>query len=290
MSTPQTPPSENGEALEPVVRVRGLNHVFGEADRRQQVLYDVEFDLHPGELVILTGPSGCGKTTLLTLTGGLRTIQKGQVRVLGHDLHKLDQDGRRTVRPEIGFIFQSHNLLDALTAAQNVSLPLDLKSYTPHSLYAHAVYLLETFEPGSASRAGLDGLPRQTRQLATALAVGLLKHLEVDDRAEHKPAQLSGGQKQRVAIARAIINHPRLILADEPTAALDKDASRIVLDVLRKLTRHGTAGMLVTHDPRVIERADRVLTLKDGRIVSNTPVNETVNYSDSSPIPWAGEE
>lgn len=245
-----------------VVAVDHLNHSFGEGDLRRQVLFDVGLEVRAGEMVMLTGPSGCGKTTLLTLVGGLRSVQDGSVRVLGRELFGLGEAGQIAVRRDIGFIFQSHNLIDALTAAENVTLALDLKSYTPESLAEHARGLLASLNGDGFP----SGVPRRTGAVTRALASGLLTHLQLHDRLHHKPQQLSVGQKQRVAIARALINGPRLVLADEPTAALDKESAELVLDVLRKFTRSGAAVLLVTHDPKVMERGDRVVSLKDGRV------------------------
>jgi putative ABC transport system ATP-binding protein len=249
-----------------VVAINRLNHAFGQGDLRRQVLFDVDLEVKAGELVILTGPSGCGKTTLLTLAGGLRSVQEGSLRVLGRELFGQGEPGLMAVRRDIGFIFQSHNLLDALTAAENVTLALDLKSYTAESLAGHARQLLGGLDEGTNGDGFLNGVPRRIGAVTQALASGLLTHLQLRDRLHHKPGQLSVGQKQRVAIARALVNGPRLILADEPTAALDKESGAIVLDLLRKFTRAGAAALLVTHDPKVMERGDRVVSLKDGRV------------------------
>jgi putative ABC transport system ATP-binding protein len=249
-----------------VVGINRLSHAFGEGDLRRQVLYDIDLEIKAGELVILTGPSGSGKTTLLTLVGGLRSVQEGRVQVLGRELFGLGEPGLMAVRRDIGFIFQAHNLLEALTAAENVTLALDLKSYTAESLSDHALELLGAFDEGGNGKGVLAGVPRRLGAVTQALASGLLTHFRLQDRLHHKPHQLSVGQKQRVAIARALINRPRLILADEPTAALDKEAGGIVLDLLRKFTRAGAAVLLVTHDPKVMDRGDRVVTMKDGRV------------------------
>jgi putative ABC transport system ATP-binding protein len=260
----------------PVVHMRGLNHSFGIGDVSQPVLFDLELDIQPGELVILTGPSGCGKTTLLTLIGGLRSVQDGELVVLGRPMRGLDKAGLIAARRDIGFIFQAHNLLDALTAAENVSLPLTLKDYTPDELHAHAGRLLRVVRGNADGPDPLAGVPKQTAAVARALAVGILARLDLGDRTGYKPGQLSGGQKQRVAIARALGNHPRLILADEPTAALDKGSSGIVIDVLKKLTLAGTTILVVTHDNRIMDKGDRVIAMKDGRIESNVLVDETI--------------
>jgi putative ABC transport system ATP-binding protein len=265
--------AEAAPAAEAAVWVRGLNHRFGAGDVQQQVLFDIHLEVRPGELVILTGPSGCGKTTLLTLIGALRSVQEGSLRVLGREMRGLDKKGLISARRDIGFIFQAHNLLEPLTAAQNVSMPLALKDYAGDGLYEHATRLLGIVHED----AGPDGgVPRPPEGAARALVTGLLTHLKLGERVHHKPNQLSGGQKQRVAIARALINHPRLILADEPTAALDKDSSEIVIGLLRRLTRGGSTILVVTHDHRIMDRGDRVVAMKDGRVVSDILVDETV--------------
>ncbi len=232
-------------AAEPAVQIAGLNHYFGEGDGRRQALFDINLTLLPGEVVIMTGPSGSGKTTLLVLTGALRTAQEGTLRVLGHDLRKLSPAGLVDVRRNIGFIFQFHNLFESLSAQENVRMALELH----------------------------PGTDRQRREKATAM----LAALGLGERVHYSPANLSGGQKQRVAIARALVNQPRLILADEPTAALDKESGRVVVDLLRAHAKdHGGTIILVTHDNRILDIADRIITLVDGRIVSAVAVKESV--------------
>jgi putative ABC transport system ATP-binding protein len=276
MSTTRTSaPTPNGMPLgEPAVSIRGLNHHFGQGDLAQQVLFDIDLEIYPGELVILTGPSGCGKTTLLTLTGALRSVQEGSLQVLGREMRGLNKKGLIEARRRIGFIFQAHNLLDALTAADNVSLSLDLKNYSTDRLRDHVARVLGILQ--GDSEGDLDGVPRGRVAVARFLATRLLAHLDLHQREDHKPNQLSGGQKQRVAIARAVCNLPGLILADEPTAALDKGSSAIVIDLLKKLTHHGATILVVTHDNRIMDRGDRVVTMKDGRVQSNVLVDETV--------------
>jgi putative ABC transport system ATP-binding protein len=276
MSTP--PPDE------PVVLVRGLSHVYGGGEIQQKALNNVNLNVGRGELVILTGPSGCGKTTLLTLVGGLRSVQQGSLQVLGQEMRGLGPQGLVQARRSVGFIFQAHNLLDPLTAAQNVGMPLSLKDYTEDSLHEHATSLLRIVREGSADEAnavvGANGdslaVPRQPRAAALNLVTGLLTRLGLAEHIHKKPNQLSGGQKQRVAVARALINHPRLILADEPTAALDKVSSGIVIDLLKKLTRAGTTVLVVTHDTRIMDAGDRIVAMKEAQIVSDIPVDETV--------------
>lgn len=224
--------------MEPAIRVRNLNHFFGGDALRRQVLFDISVDVLPGEIVINTGPSGSGKTTLLTLVCGLRSVQQGSVRTLGIELGGASQAVLMGVRRRIGFIFQAHNLLGALTARQNVEMGL-------------------THDPA------VDARERRRRADAMLEAVGLA------DRRDHLPRQLSGGQRQRVAIARALVRRPQIVLADEPTAALDKASGREVVDLLRALAREQSCAiLLVTHDHRILDIAERILTLEDGRLSS----------------------
>ena len=224
--------------MNPCISVRHVNHSFGSELLRKQILFDICTDVHPGEIVIAMGPSGSGKTTLLTLMGALRSVQEGSLTTLGHELNGADSRIRMEVRKNIGFIFQAHNLLDSLTAAQNVQMRLQLESSV------------------SADEA-------RGRSVEMLAAVGL------GERVDHLPRQLSGGQKQRVAIARALVSRPKVLLADEPTAALDKTSGREVVDILHKLAKQqNCAILLVTHDNRILDIADRIITLEDGRLVS----------------------
>jgi putative ABC transport system ATP-binding protein len=226
----------------PPVRVRDVNHFFGSGALRKQTLFDVSLESDAGEIVILTGPSGSGKTTLLTLVGALRQAQQGSVSILGRELRGARNRTLVEVRREIGFIFQLHNLIESLSAVQNVEMVLALH----------------------------DGPSRERRRRATSMleAVGLGDHLD------QRPESLSGGQKQRVAIARALVNEPRLILADEPTASLDRKSGREVVDLIQRLAREqGVSVVLVTHDNRILDIADRIVHLEDGRI---TPFGDAV--------------
>lgn len=260
----------------PAVRIRGLNHTFGTGEVSQQVLFNIDLDVQPGELVILTGASGCGKTTLLTLIGALRSVQDGSVQVLGRELKGLGKKELVATRRNIGFIFQAHNLLEALTAAENVNMAINLHGYSQEQLHQHAEQLLRVLQDGEATADPLAGVPQTRTGLVQALAFGLLQKLDLGHRIHYKPQGLSGGQKQRVAIARALVNQPRLILADEPTAALDKNSGEIVVTLLKRLAAAGSAIMVVTHDNRIIDRGDRVVNMKEGRIASDIQVDSTV--------------
>ncbi len=230
---------------EPMIQIRGLNHWFGSGETRKQGLVENNLTLMPGEMVVMTGPSGSGKTTILTLIGALRTIQEGSVRVMGHELFGLSPGELTGVRKNIGFIFQAHNLFDSLTAFQNVRMAMELKKY---------------------SRADMEKLP-----------VAILTRLGLGARVYYKPNQLSGGQRQRVAIARALVNRPKVVLADEPTAALDKVSGREVVEMLKELCQQeGCTTLLVTHDSRILDVADRIVNMVDGRIASEILVEETV--------------
>jgi putative ABC transport system ATP-binding protein len=239
--------ASNGK--EPAVCVRGVSHDFGDAENRKRVLSDNNLDLLPGEIIIMTGPSGSGKTTLLTLIGALRSVQEGTIRVLSRELSTLRPNELVEVRRGIGFIFQAHNLFDSLTARENVNMAIELSR--------------------------IDAAERDRRAAAILERVGLAQRLD------HKPHALSGGQRQRVAVARALVNRPKLILADEPTAALDKDSGRHVVNILRQLAHEEQATILiVTHDPRILDVADRIINLVDGRIVSDVAVTEAVRYAE----------
>jgi putative ABC transport system ATP-binding protein len=237
-----------------IVEARGLNHWFGIAEARKQALFDISLTLERGSFTALMGPSGSGKTTLLTLIGCLRAVQEGSVRLMGHELHGATEADLIALRQRLGFIFQAHNLHESLTAIQNVIMGVQVRPGVP------------------------DSLARQ----AAARALGLVG---LSDRLDYRPANLSGGQKQRVAVARALAGNPAMILADEPTAALDKDSAADVIDLLKRLgTARGTTTLLVTHDSRILDRADRILTLEDGRIVSSDtgPIGKLTERDTSS--------
>ncbi len=224
---------------QPVVNITNLDHTFGEGELRKQVLFDISLRLNPGEVVILMGPSGCGKTTLLTLMGGLRSVQAGSVRILGQELNGAGKGKMVRIRRNIGYIFQAHNLLRSLTARQNVQMSLDLHpELSKKQILQQSTEILE--------------------------AVGLKEHIN------YYPSSLSGGQKQRVAIARALVSHPKLVLADEPTAALDSKTGRAVVELMQSLAKQqGCTILMVTHDHRILDVADRIVEMEDGRMVKD---------------------
>jgi putative ABC transport system ATP-binding protein len=223
-------------AMASAIVIEGFNHHFGRGAVRRQVLFDVALEVAVGEIVLLTGPSGSGKTTLLTLIGGLRAAQGGRLRVLGRELVGASPLQLTLARREHGYIFQAHNLHRSLTATQNVRMALEMR--------------------GTLGDAEMD---RRARRMLES--VGLGDHLDV------KPGQLSGGQKQRVAVARALVGEPPLLLADEPTAALDSHSGREVVLLMQRLAREqGCTILLVTHDSRILDIADRTLSLEDGRL------------------------
>lgn len=223
----------------PVISSQNLNHYFGEGDLRKQALFDVNLDIHAGEIIIMTGPSGSGKTTLLTLMGGLRSAQEGSLKILNQEIRGADKNSLMQIRRNIGYIFQAHNLMTFLTARQNVRMSLELHD-----------------EDGTAD---LDG-----KASAMLEAVGL------GHRLEYYPDSLSGGQKQRVAIARALVSQPKIVLADEPTAALDKKSGREVVELMQTLAKQkGCTILLITHDNRILDIADRIVYMEDGKLVPN---------------------
>ncbi|MFN5851471.1 MAG: ATP-binding cassette domain-containing protein [Pirellulaceae bacterium] len=242
------PRAELGESS--TVTIRQLQHFFGEAELRKQVLFDIDLEIFGGEILIMTGPSGSGKTTLLTLIGALRQVQEGQLWVMGSGLHQFSDPQRVALRQKIGFIFQSHNLFESLTALQNVRMALELVE------------------------------PQMTGSARSARAKEMLQAVGLADRANHLPRQLSGGQKQRVAIARGLVHRPPLVLADEPTAALDEKSGRLIVELLRRQAKEsGATILMVTHDNRILDVADRMINLVDGRIRSDVLVQESTRIA-----------
>ncbi|MCI0378843.1 MAG: ABC transporter ATP-binding protein [Gemmataceae bacterium] len=218
------------------VRCRGVTKRFGSADSGTWALRGVDLDVPPGQMTLLVGPSGCGKTTLISIVAGLLDPTAGDVWVLGKEFRQLG--GRRLVQfrgDNIGFVFQQYNLLPALTALENAAVPLFIA-----------------------------GRPRRE---ALAKTADVMKAVGLGDKLHSLPSQLSGGQQQRVTIARALVHEPRLLVCDEPTAALDADSGRTVMELLRRVAvQPGRAVIVVTHDSRVFSFGDAIVHMNDGRI------------------------
>jgi putative ABC transport system ATP-binding protein len=222
------------------VSVRDLTYRYSGEQSDLPVLNSVSLDISIGELVILTGASGSGKTTLLTLLGGLRTGATGSLEVLGKNITSGCKNELSELRKQVGFIFQSHNLLPYLTAAENIRVGLEIHDHWRQN--------------------GLAAIESR--------CVELLDLLELSARSRFKPKDLSLGQKQRISIARAIANDPRLILADEPTASLDKDSAQIAINILRQRADSlQCAVIVVTHDNKILDFADRIIHLENGSIL-----------------------
>lgn len=221
------------------IGLSGVNHYFGSGEARKQAIFDINLEIEPGKLTILMGPSGSGKTTLLTLMGCLREVQEGSVILLGSELMGAPEAELVLLRRKLGFIFQAHNLHESLTATQNVLMGLQVHG------------------KGDAAK-------------QHEAATHMLSLLGLEDRLNYLPGSLSGGQKQRVAVARALVSNPKVIFADEPTAALDKTSGRTVVEMLKNLGQmRGTTTLMVTHDNRILELADRIITMEEGRVVSD---------------------
>ncbi len=224
-----------------VILIQGLNHYFGTGALRKQVLAGIDLTIDRGEIILMTGPSGSGKTTLLTLMGGLRSGQEGQLQILGQELRGANDRKRMMVRRQIGYIFQAHNLHNSLTALQNVRMGLEVHSH-------------------------ISVAEMKERSAQMLMQVGLA------DRINYYPSDLSGGQKQRVAIARALVSRPKIILADEPTAALDSKSGREVVELMQQLAKEqGCTILMVTHDNRILDIADRIIHMEDGQL--QTPIS-----------------
>jgi putative ABC transport system ATP-binding protein len=223
-------------ATDTAVRCQAVTKEFGSGDAKVQALSGIDVEIPPGELALLVGPSGCGKTTLISIIAGLLDATAGTVEVLGEDLGAMRGSQKVRFRGDnIGFVFQQYNLLPALTAAENAAVPLLI--------------------------AGWD------RRKAVAKATEMLEQVGLAARLKALPNQLSGGQQQRVAIARALVHEPRLLVCDEPTAALDAHSGQTVLQLIKQVAVHPErAVIVVTHDSRIFHFGDRMITMSDGRI------------------------
>ena len=225
---------------QPVILINNLDHFFGKNDLRKQVLFDINLEIKRGEIILMTGPSGSGKTTLLTIVSGLRSPQSGSCKILGKELCGARSSELVKARRNNGYIFQAHNLHNSLTASQNVQMGLEVQN-------------------------------KYSRAEMRDRAVAMLEEVGLGDRVNYYPDKLSEGQKQRVAIARALVARPAIVLADEPTAALDSKSGRDVVNIMQRLVREqGSTILLVTHDDRILDIADRIVRLEDGRLVNDS--------------------
>ena len=234
--------SDAGRPL--AAKVRGISKSFGVGEARIKVLKEIDLDVRCGDITMLVGPSGCGKTTLISIIAGTLAADEGELNVFGNDLRSMPAAAITAFRAKnIGFIFQAFNLIPTLTCAENVSVPLLIQGV-------------------SASK-------------AEKKAKEVLKQVGLGDRIHHRPAQLSGGQQQRVAIARALIHEPRLIICDEPTAALDATNGHVVMELFDHVARgNERAVLIVTHDNRIFHHADRIASMNDGQVVEVYDVDE----------------
>ena len=225
--------------MTPILELLHVSKSYGEGAAEVHALRDATLSVATGELVAIMGPSGSGKSTLLTIAGSLEVPTSGEVRIAGTSIGEMSPNDRaRMRRRSIGYVFQDFNLLTGLTARENVSLPLEL-----------------------------DGL---SAKVASVAAIAALEELDVGDLADRFPDDLSGGERQRVAIARAIVGDRQLLLADEPTGALDSVNGEAVMRLLRLACQRGVAGVVVTHDAQLAAWADRVVFLRDGRVIDQT--------------------
>ncbi|MEV6924474.1 ABC transporter ATP-binding protein [Dactylosporangium sp. NPDC051485] len=221
------------------LQLRGVSKTYLDGSDEVHALHEVDLTVEPGKMVAVMGPSGSGKSTLLTIAGALETATAGEVLVAGQPLGAMSREDRaRLRRRAIGYVFQDFNLLPGLTAAENVALPLELDGVSA----------------GKARAAGLRAL----------------EELGLADRASRFPDQLSGGERQRVAIARAVVGDRRLLLADEPTGALDSANGEAVMRMILTACKRGVAAVVVTHDAQLASWADRVMFIRDGRMVDRT--------------------
>ena len=237
-SSDPSPTAEDSKGEQPVISLQNVNHWFGSGDSRKHALKDITLDIYPGQIVICTGPSGSGKTTLLTMLGGLRSCQDGSLKILGQELNGASKEQLADLRLNVGFIFQAHNLMMFLNARRNVRLSLELHD-------------------------------RFYDQDMDQLSIAMLEKVGLGDRVDYMPANLSGGQRQRVAIARALVSQPKILLGDEPTAALDKESGRTVVELMQQLAREqNTTIIMVTHDNKILDVADRIIIVDDGRLAN----------------------
>ena len=224
-----------------ILEIKNLYKEYGKSETRVEALKDVSFDVEQGEFVAIVGPSGSGKSTLLHILGGVDTPTSGEVIISGTDIGKLDENNLAIFRRrQIGLIYQFYNLIPILNVEENMTLPILLDGKKPDK----------------------------------KLLKSLVEKLGLNDRLKHLPNQLSGGQQQRVSIGRALINHPALLLADEPTGNLDSKNSREIISLLRKFNRENNQTVIIiTHDERIALSADRVITIEDGRITKDEARN-----------------
>jgi putative ABC transport system ATP-binding protein len=227
-----------------MIELKNVHKVYPMGEVSVPALRGINLTIHPGEFVAIMGPSGSGKSTLMHLLGCLDLPSDGVVQLDGKDITTLDEDTLAQIRgKKVGFVFQTFNLIPTLTAQENVELPLFFQ-----------------------------GVPREKRR---ARAAELLRKVGLDGRLHHKPAQLSGGERQRVAIARALANDPEIILADEPTGNLDSESGKAILELLAQLHREGKTIILVTHNPEAAAYAQRIVRIRDGRLVEEVAANVT---------------
>jgi putative ABC transport system ATP-binding protein len=225
-------------------KARAITKSFGAGNARIEVLHGIDIDAYESEIMMLLGPSGCGKTTLISILAGTLTPDAGELQVLGEPLHKMKKSAITRFRARnVGFIFQQFNLIPTITCEENAAVPLLIQGMSLSKALPHARIALEQ--------------------------VGLSEHMK------KRPNQLSGGQQQRVAIARALVHSPRLIICDEPTAALDAENGKKVMELFRDLmAQPGRCAIVVTHDHRILSYSDRIATMNDGRIVESVPTSE----------------
>jgi putative ABC transport system ATP-binding protein len=218
-------------------RLRSISKSFGDGESRIQVLKGIDLDVRSGDITMLVGPSGCGKTTLISIIAGTLAADEGELNVFGHDLRRLSKAKITRFRAQnIGFIFQAFNLIPTLTCMENVSVPLLIQGV-------------------SASKA-----EKRAREV--------LEQVGLKDRMHHRPVQLSGGQQQRVAIARALVHEPKLIICDEPTAALDAKNGHVIMELFEHVARgQDRAVLIVTHDNRIFHHANRIASMDDGKVI-----------------------